>query len=143
MRALVFSLLLVAGCSYAAPPDSALCPSGFTADEEVEIASAAGEWNGRAGTSLSIVSADSAGCVPVLYAGERDGGEMGRTHLGLNEKIHLWVYPDPMHNLRLDVLHEIGHLLSGDPDHSDDPADVMFWQPTAEHLTAHDIERAQ
>ena len=143
LRALFFLAVFFAGCNYRAEPNSELYLNGFSADEEAEIYAAVSEWNEKAGTELVIVGRQTGGTIPVLYEGERNGGEMGKTRLGAVLKVHLWAYPEwsalRLPKMRQSALHELGHLLSGAEEHSDDAADVMHWEPTAEHLTPRDV----
>lgn len=144
LRALVFLCVLLSGCTYKADADASLYLSGFSPDEESEIYGAVDEWNEAAGTALVIVDGGTPGAIPVIFEGIRNGGEMGKTRLGAVLKVHLWTFEKPSPNrlwkLRQCALHELGHLLSGAEEHSGDADAVMFWEPTAQHLTPSDVD---
>ena len=121
------------------------CAYGFDAAGMADAGSAAREWNERGGTDFSVTDHEIDGCVPLRFAGYRTSGMMGETEFPplASPSIRVWADPGEPTLLRRTVLHELGHYTSPGREHSEDPRDVMFsGGPTAEHLTASDVEWA-
>lgn len=62
---------------------------------------------------------------------------------GLTDFEALTIYLEPGPNFRRVTLHELGHWFSWSPEHSPDPADVMYLYARADALTAADVARVR
>jgi hypothetical protein len=146
---LTVAVMLLVGCG--APSPKLCVDQAFTAEQFGDIASAAQEWNDRAGLGITVVQQDGGdGCSDVRKADYQANGGLGHTHMATGT-IYLSTrgplagalegYDASEFPLRLTALHELGHLLTG-PTHSTDPGDVMYPLPEGQtHLTDADVAR--